>query len=159
MIFSSFSRLHCFLFTLGLIGLDQATKLYANEALSFNDPVPLLPHLNATLLYNKGAAFSFLAQAGGWQHYLFLGLAIVISAFLSFDIIKRKTQGILAVASACIIAGALGNAIDRLIYGHVIDFIDFYINSWHWPAFNFADSYIFIGAFLMFAVELCSFRS
>jgi signal peptidase II len=130
--------------------LDQATKLWANTVLNFNDPVALLPFLNFRLLYNTGAAWSILADAGGWQRWFLSGLTVVISSFLLFWLLSLKRQQYwIASALALIIGGAFGNLIDRLIYGYVIDFIDIHYQNWHWPAFNIADSAISIGAVML----------
>lgn len=105
---------------------------------------------NLTLLYNKGAAFSFLANAGGWQRWFFLILTTAVSIFIYFWLRKLKPhQRLQYTALALILGGAIGNLIDRAIYGYVIDFIDVYYGSYHWPAFNIADSAITIGAFLL----------
>jgi signal peptidase II len=125
---------------------DQCSKTLARNKLVYMQPVALCPHLNLTLMYNTGAAFSFLGNAGGWQLYLFLLLAITISLLLILWLLKLKNQISLSLALALIIGGALGNAYDRFIFGHVTDFIDFYIKHWHWPAFNIADSAICVGA-------------
>ncbi len=133
------------------ITLDQVSKLYFDDLLYYREVVPIIPHFfNVTLAYNPGAAFSFLADAGGWQKYFFFCLALGVSLYLGFFIFKRKFNVLMTVAASLIMSGALGNAIDRVIHGHVIDFLDFYINNSHWPAFNLADSFIFIGAVLMF---------
>lgn len=127
--------------------IDQITKLAAEQFLTWGQPVPLLPFLNLTLLYNTGAAFSFLSQAGGWQRWFFIVLAAVISLVLLGWLRKLEAgQRVTAAGLALILGGALGNLIDRLVYGHVVDFIDFYYGSWHWPAFNVADSAITVGA-------------
>lgn len=137
--------------------LDQVTKLWANTMLNFNDPVALLPFLNFRLLYNPGAAWSILADAGGWQRWFLSGLTVVISSFLLFWLFSLKRQQYwIASALALIIGGAFGNLIDRIIYGYVIDFIDIYYQNWHWPAFNIADSAISIGAVMLVIDALLS---
>ena len=136
--------------SLGVAAMDQLTK-YAVEA-NFQqwEILPLMPVLNLTLTYNEGAAFSFLADAGGWQRWFFVVLACVVIAVL-VGWLYRLQQGArwLALALALIIGGALGNLIDRIILGKVVDFIDFYIGNWHWPAFNVADSAISIGVVIL----------
>jgi len=133
-----------------IIILDQATKLWASHSLDFNQPVAVLPYLNLTLLYNTGAAFSLLAQAGGWQRWFLTVLALFVSAFIITWLSRlQPQQRWLAVALALILGGALGNVIDRIIYGYVIDFIDVYYQNWHWPAFNIADSAISVGAVML----------
>ena len=130
--------------------LDQLTKQLAEGMLVLHQPVAVLPFVNLTLVYNTGAAFSFLAGAGGWQRWFFLALTIVISIALVIWITRLKAgEGRLAIALALILGGAMGNLIDRTLYGHVIDFIDLYYGYWHWPAFNIADSAITVGAILL----------
>lgn len=130
--------------------LDQATKLIAETYLNFQVPVSVMPMFNFTLVYNQGAAFSFLSDAGGWQRWFFIGLSSVISIVLIVWLNKLKQhQKLLTVSIALILGGAIGNLIDRSIYGHVIDFIDVYYQQHHWPAFNIADSAISIGAVLL----------
>lgn len=133
-----------------VIVIDQVSKLWITWDMQLFDSVPLLPHLNITLLYNEGAAFSFLADAGGWQRWFFIVLGIGVSVYIIFWLRGMpKTQGrMLPLSLSLIMGGALGNVIDRVIYGHVIDFIDFYYGNWHWPAFNVADSAITVGAVL-----------
>ena len=122
----------------------------AEAALVLYQPVPVMPSFNFTLMYNRGAAFSFLAGAGGWQRWFFLALSIAIGIGLTVWLTRlRAGQTLLAVALALILGGAVGNVIDRAIYGYVIDFIDWYYGQWHWPAFNVADSAISVGAALL----------
>ena len=133
-----------------VIILDQITKILADNQLQYHVPVEVMPMFNLTLMYNKGAAFSFLASAGGWQRWFFLTLTSVVSIFLFIWIRKLKThQTFQYIALALILGGAIGNLIDRAVYGHVIDFLDVYYQQSHWPAFNIADSAIFIGAVLL----------
>ncbi|MEZ5581903.1 MAG: signal peptidase II [Candidatus Competibacteraceae bacterium] len=133
-----------------VIGLDQFSKWLAEQTLTFQQPLPVLPSFNLTLMYNRGAAFSFLADAGGWQRGFFVALSAVVSVILVIWLSRLKAgQGRLAVALALVLGGAMGNLIDRLLYGHVIDFIQVYYDRWYWPAFNIADSAITIGAFLL----------
>jgi signal peptidase II len=107
---------------------------------------------------NPGAAFSFLADAGGWQRWLFASFAIGVSALLFFMMRRAPHQRLFCFAAALIIGGAIGNLIDRLVFGEVIDFLDFFWNQWHWPAFNLADSAISLGAVLMILDELLRIR-
>lgn len=133
-----------------VIVLDQLTKLWASSALNYGDPVAILPSFNLTLFFNTGAAFSFLNQAGGWQRWLFTIIAITVSSVLLVWMRRlNRSQRWLAVALALVLGGALGNLIDRLYLGHVIDFVDVYYGKWHWPAFNVADSSIFIGVVML----------
>lgn len=138
-----------------VIVLDQLTKWLAETNLTLYRPVPVLPFFNLTLMYNTGAAFSFLANAGGWQRWFFLILSLIISIILVIWLSRLKAgEGRLAVALALILGGAVGNLIDRALYGYVIDFLDFYYGQWHWPAFNLADSAITIGAILLIVDSL-----
>ena len=134
-----------------LIALDQLSKFVAVARLEFQQPVAFVPGFwNWMLTHNTGAAFSFLADAGGWQHNLFIGLAILISVVLAVAL-RRTARGEwhTALPFALIIAGALGNVIDRFRLGYVVDFIQWYWRSFHWPVFNLADSCIVVGAGLM----------
>ncbi len=138
-----------------LIALDQATKLAADAYLAPYRPRPLLPFFNLTLMYNEGAAFSFLSEAGGWQRWFFIALSSVVSVVLLVWLLRLpREERWLALALTLVLAGALGNLIDRVAYGHVIDFLDFYVGRWHWPAFNVADSAISVGAVLLVAHSL-----
>lgn len=134
-----------------LIALDLWTKQLALAHLAPHQPVPIVDGLlNLTLVFNAGAAFSFLADAGGWQKWFFAVLALAISALLGFWLTRiRRDDWRQALPFALVIAGALGNLHDRLRYGHVVDFIDVYWRSYHWPAFNVADSCIVVGAVLL----------
>ncbi|MBM0492053.1 signal peptidase II [Aeromonas jandaei] len=128
--------------------LDQASKLAVVKLLPFGYPgVEITPFFNLVHVYNKGAAFSFLADQGGWQRWFFALLAFAICGLLIHWLRKQSvTQYWSGIAYSFIIGGALGNVFDRLVLGHVVDFLDFYWGSAHWPAFNLADSFIFIGA-------------
>ncbi len=133
-----------------VIVLDQATKCLAEMLLVMHQPVPLMPSFNLMLTYNTGAAFSFLADAGGWQRWFFLTLGLTVSIGLIVWLQRLKpTEKRLAVALALILGGAVGNLIDRAWLGQVIDFIQLYYQRWYWPAFNIADSAISIGAVLL----------
>ncbi len=139
-----------------VIALDQITKLMIAGTLELHQRITVIPgFFNLTLTYNEGAAFSFLSDAGGWQRWFFTALAIVVAAIL-VAWLKRLTPADKgsAIALALIIGGALGNLIDRLLYGHVIDFIQWYYKSYYWPSFNIADSAITVGATLLILVSL-----
>ena len=138
--------------------LDQASKWWAQTNLLPHVPRPLLPHLDLTLMFNRGAAFSFLGQADGWQRWFFTALAVVAVVVLTVWLARlRSGDRLTAAGIALIIGGAIGNAIDRVRLGHVVDFIDLWWDArWHWPAFNLADSAITVGAVLL---VLLSFRS
>ena len=136
--------------TLLVIILDQATKYWAEHILGWNGKVSILPIFDFTLVHNTGAAFGFLGSYGGWQHVFFVTLAVIISVALLVAITRLQAfERHLALAYALIIAGAIGNAMDRVIYQYVVDFIHFFYKSWHYPHFNIADIAIFIGAFLL----------
>ncbi|MBI3146670.1 MAG: lipoprotein signal peptidase [Pseudogulbenkiania sp.] len=139
-----------FVLALVVIVLDQASKVYFNSQYQFGEVREVIPgFFNFTLLYNPGAAFSFLAGAGGWQKHVFTLLAFAVSGWLGWNIVKGHFSWRMNLAAAFIMGGALGNVIDRLIHGHVIDFIQLYYRSWYYPAFNLADSFICVGAALM----------
>jgi signal peptidase II len=130
--------------------LDIATKQIAEAFLNYGDPVYLLPILDFTLLYNKGAAFSFLANEGGWQRWFFTVISLVVSVVLIVWLKKLpRTQLWLPIALALILGGALGNLFDRVMFGHVIDFISVHWDRAYFPAFNIADSAITVGAIMM----------
>ena len=142
-----------------VIALDQITKFLAETLLTFHQPVPVLPSFNLLLTYNTGAAFSFLADAGGWQRWFFLGLGLLVSIGLIVWLRRLKpTETRLATALALILGGAIGNLIDRAWLGQVIDFIQLYYQHWYWPAFNLADSAITVGAVLLVLDSLWSGR-
>jgi signal peptidase II len=130
--------------------LDQCTKLLADAMLSMHQSVVLLPFLALRKAYNYGAAFSFLGDASGWQRWFFIVLALVVMGIL-VAWLRRLPRGNTGarVALVLILGGAAGNVIDRFVYGYVIDFIDVFYGSWHWPTFNIADSAISVGAFLL----------
>lgn len=130
--------------------LDQASKITIANSMQLYESIPLLPLFNLTYVHNQGAAFSFLSEAGGWQRWFFAAMAAGISAILTVWLARLKThEQLLAAALALILGGAIGNLIDRLAYGYVIDFLDVYYQTWHWPAFNIADSAITLGVMLM----------
>ncbi|HSH85026.1 MAG TPA: signal peptidase II [Guyparkeria sp.] len=134
---------------------DQLSKWAALVGLDYARPLELLPMFNLTLLYNTGAAFSFLADHDGWQRWFFVILAMVIVsgllAWLAFVAIEDRR---IKVGIAALLGGAVGNVIDRVAYGHVVDFLDFHWAGWHWPAFNVADAAITIGVILIIWAEL-----
>lgn len=133
-----------------VIVLDQASKLYFEQHFQYLEVRPVIEgFFNWTLVYNPGAAFSFLADAGGWQRHFFTLLAVGVSLWLGWGILRGRQSLQMNAASALIIGGAIGNVIDRMVYGHVIDFIQLYWQNFYWPAFNIADSAICIGAVLM----------
>lgn len=130
--------------------LDQVSKQWVMASMELYQSIPIMPFFNLTYVHNPGAAFSFLADAGGWQRYFFTILAIVVSIVLVVWLAKTpKTDKRISVAFCLILGGAIGNVVDRMLFGYVIDFLDFYYQSYHWPAFNIADSAIFVGAGLL----------
>ena len=138
--------------TILVIVFDQASKWLMMSRLSLYETVAVMPYFNLTMAHNEGAAFSFLAQAGGWQRWFFIGLALIISTLLLVWLAKLKpTEKLEAISLSLILGGAIGNVIDRISYGYVVDFIDLYIGQNHWPVFNIADSAICIGAILLIA--------
>jgi signal peptidase II len=129
---------------------DQCTKLLADAMLTLYQPVAVMPYVAMRKAYNSGAAFSFLADGSGWQRWFFIVLAVIVISVLLVWLRRLPTGDVRArLALALIIGGAAGNVIDRLMYGYVIDFIDVYYESWHWPAFNIADAAISVGALLL----------
>jgi signal peptidase II len=142
-----------------VIGVDQLTKYIAQTQLQFQVPVEVMPSFNWFLAYNTGAAFSFLSDAGGWQRWFFVGLA-VFAAMIILAWLKRLPYGRNreAIALVLILGGALGNVIDRLLYGRVTDFIQWYYADYYWPSFNIADSAIFTGACLLILDAFISMR-
>ena len=141
-----------------LIVLDQLTKLYFDGSLRYGQRIAILPFFDFTLLYNPGAAFSFLAQADGWQRWFFTVLGLFASAFILVMMQKSRSNKRLMLALTLILGGALGNVIDRIAYGHVVDFLLFYWKDWYYPAFNFADTCITLGAILLILDELLRLR-
>jgi signal peptidase II len=134
---------------------DQLTKKIAEAELVLHQPLAIFPGFNFTLMYNKGAAFSFLSNAGGWQRILFVTLSVSISLFLFIWLkqlskdLKQKHNHLLQIAIAFILGGAIGNLIDRALTGDVVDFIQVYYSTYYFPAFNIADSAITLGAGLL----------
>lgn len=130
--------------------LDLASKQLALSMLEYARPVALLPVFDLTLLFNKGAAFSFLADQPGWQRWFLSSIAIVVGGYLLYWLSRTpKTERMLSIALAVILGGAVGNLIDRLSRGHVVDFISLHWQQYYYPAFNIADTAIFVGAALL----------
>ncbi len=137
-----------------LIVLDQSSKLGFDSQLKYGERIHLLPFFDFTLLYNPGAAFSFLANETGWQRWFFTLLAIAASVFIIWMMRKNIMHHRMMLALALILGGAIGNVIDRIAYGHVVDFLLFYWRDWYYPAFNIADICITLGAMLLILDEL-----
>ena len=129
-----------------IIIADQFTKTLILGYYKLGDSTPVTGFFNIVRVHNTGAAFSFLANAGGWQRWFFTGIGAVATIFIVWMLRSHHAQKLFAFALACILGGAIGNVADRLMHGYVVDFLDFYVKGWHWPAFNIADSAIFIGA-------------
>lgn len=129
-----------------ILFLDQTTKFFASTFLLYAQPVNVLPFFSFTLLHNTGAAFSFLADAGGWQRWLFLALAVLVTGYCLRALWIEKLGFWVATGYVLLIPGALGNAIDRVVFGYVVDFLHFHWGSWSFPAFNIADTSITLAA-------------
>ncbi len=133
-----------------LLALDLWTKHLASQNLELFRPVVVTPWLNLTLAHNEGAAFSLLADAGGWQRWFFTAVAVIVSGVLLVWLKRLPNSArLLPVAIVMVLAGALGNMIDRIRQGYVVDFIDIHYQGWHWPAFNIADMVIVTGVILL----------
>jgi len=137
-----------------IVLLDQITKITMTRLFSFGESRPVTSFFNLVLAHNKGAAFSFLAAESGWQRYLFTGIALAAVIFIIYLLKRHAGQRLFCWALALVLAGAIGNVIDRAVHGYVIDFLDFYVGRWHWPAFNVADMAICTGAALFVFDEL-----
>ncbi|HCY12729.1 MAG TPA: signal peptidase II [Gammaproteobacteria bacterium] len=134
-----------------IVVVDYLTKLWAVSALDGWGSQAVLPGVNLVLVRNSGAAFGFLANAGGWQTFVFIGIGIVICLALIGWLVTKRREVALDIGLALILGGAAGNIIDRFRQGSVIDFIDLHLGHWHWPAFNVADIAISAGAVLLVA--------
>jgi len=132
-----------------LVAADQLAKLAAVQFLALNQAVTVTPFFNLVLVYNSGAAFSILSDAAGWQRLLFIAIAVIASVWIVYLLRQYPHQRLFAFALSLVLAGAVGNVIDRILVGAVIDFLDFHAFGYHWPAFNVADSAITCGAFLL----------
>ncbi len=130
--------------------VDQLTKIWVLQRFELGESIQLLPVFNFTYARNYGAAFSFLGDAGGWQRWLFTLIAVVVSIVLSVSLSRlQRAEWKLSLALVLIVAGAIGNLIDRSLYGYVVDFLHVYYQEWHYPVFNIADCAITIGAALL----------
>jgi len=128
---------------------DRLTKLWMLDAFAPGERLPVTGFFNLVLVFNKGAAFSFLAGASGWQTPVFAAISGVAAVVITVLILRNPGKRMLCAALGLILGGALGNLWDRLLWGHVVDFLDFHAAGWHWPAFNVADSAISVGAALL----------
>ncbi|MDH3841092.1 MAG: signal peptidase II [Chromatiales bacterium] len=143
-----------------VIVADQASKWWIRTRFDLYDRIEIVPWLDITRLHNTGAAFSFLSDAGGWQRWMFIGLALAVTLFIMIWLrrLPRTGQTLLAIALSLIVGGALGNVIDRAMLGHVVDFISVHRGTWYFPAFNVADSAISVGAALLILEALLDGR-
>jgi len=136
--------------TVIILLLDRTTKYFAQKYLLAYYALPILPSFNLTLSFNKGAAFSFLNSAAGWQVWFFGCIAAIVSVGLIIALSRISSRNrLLCIALSLIVGGALGNLWDRITYGYVIDFIQLYLSDYYWPTFNIADSAICLGAMLL----------
>ena len=134
-----------------IVVLDQLTKYVVAQSFTVGEAVAVTPFFNLVFVYNPGAAFSFLSDQSGWQRWLFVGIALAASAWIVYLLRQYPRERLFALALALVLAGAVGNVIDRILYGAVIDFLDFHAYGRHWPAFNVADSAISVGAVVLIA--------
>lgn len=132
-----------------IIVADHVTKFWVSSTLDYQEAVPVLPFFSLVLVHNTGAAFSFLADAGGWQRWFFIAVGVIATVVIVRLLHRHAHETRLAFALALVLGGALGNVIDRVIFGYVVDFLYFHYQSFHWPAFNVADSAITVGAVLL----------
>lgn len=138
--------------------IDQLTKVLILGSFEHGQSQPLTAFFNLVRVHNSGAAFSFLAGASGWQRWFFTAIAAGATVLILYLLRSHPTQKLFCFALACILGGAVGNAVDRLLHGHVIDFLDFHWAGWHFPAFNVADSTITVGAVCLILDELLRVR-
>lgn len=137
-----------------VIGLDQWSKIAILQHFQLYERLPVTSFFDLVLVYNPGAAFSFLAEHGGWQRWFFTALAVVISSWLLVMIWRTRQEWLQPWAFAMVVGGALGNVIDRFAYGAVVDFLAFHVDRHYWPAFNLADAAICLGVGLMLLAQL-----
>ena len=141
-----------------ILVLDQLTKVAILLYYQLGESTYLTEWLNLVRVHNRGAAFSFLAGAGGWQRWFFVTIGAAATVFMIYLLRAHAGQKLFCLALACIMGGAVGNVLDRLIHGYVVDMVDFHIGRWHFPAFNLADSAITLGVILLLLDELLRVR-
>ncbi len=141
-----------------LLLADQFAKVLILGYYHLGESTYVTSFFNIVRVHNSGAAFSFLASGSGWQRWFFVGIAVAAVVFILFMLRSHAGQRLFSFALACILGGAVGNVIDRLLHGYVIDFLDFHLRGWHFPAFNVADSAITIGAACLILDELLRVR-
>ena len=132
-----------------VVALDQLTKHVVQQTVPFGSPIRVTPFFDLVLVYNPGAAFSFLSTAPGWQRELFIGIAAVAAVLIVFLLRRNVADRLFCFALGLILGGALGNLVDRILLGAVVDFLHFHVAQYYWPAFNLADSAITCGAGLL----------
>ena len=137
-----------------VILFDQVTKMIVTSAFRLGESLTLTPFFDLVFVFNRGAAFSFLAQADGWQRWFFVALALAISAWIVVMLKHHAAEKLMPAALSLVLGGALGNVIDRLNHGAVVDFLSFHIADYYWPAFNVADSSISVGVILILWQQL-----
>ncbi len=138
--------------------IDQFTKVLIVGFYQLGDSTTVTSFFNVVRVHNSGAAFSFLAGSSGWQRWFFTVIGVLAAYVILWLLKSHSGQKLFALALACILGGAIGNVIDRLLYGYVVDFLDFHWHHWHFPAFNVADSAITIGAACLILDELLRVR-
>lgn len=141
-----------------LLLADQFTKVLILGYYQLGDSTRITDFFNIVRVHNAGAAFSFLSDASGWQRWFFTGIGLLAAAVILWMLKSHSGQKLFSFALACILSGAIGNVIDRVLYGYVVDFLDFHWAGWHFPAFNIADSAISIGAACLILDELLRVR-
>jgi signal peptidase II len=134
-----------------LVVLDQLAKYWVSASFDYGAAREVTGFFNLVLTHNKGAAFSFLASASGWQRGFFIAIALIATVVISVLLLRHPGDKLFCLSLALILGGAIGNVIDRIALGYVVDFLDFHLSGWHWPAFNLADSAITVGAVLLVA--------
>ena len=137
-----------------VVALDLFTKHLVQQAFEYGEHLTINRFFDLVRYHNEGAAFSFLANAGGWQKWFFTGISIVAVVVITYLILKNLHNKLFCLGLALVLGGAIGNLIDRFVHGAVVDFIDIYYQQFHWPAFNVADSAITLGTFLLIVDEL-----
>ncbi|MCX7174326.1 MAG: signal peptidase II [Proteobacteria bacterium] len=139
-----------------VIALDQATKAVLASAFRLGESLTLTPFFDLVFVFNRGAAFNFLSDAAGWQRWFFIGLALIISAWIIAMLKRHAAEKLFSAAMSLILGGAMGNVVDRVNHGAVVDFLSFHVAGYYWPAFNVADSAITVGVALMLWEQLTS---
>ena len=143
------AALRWFALAAAVVALDQWTKHVVQQSLHYGDSVPVTFFLDLVLVFNPGAAFSFLSDGSGWQRWFFVAVALVVAPVVSVLLLRHRDRRLFSAALGLILGGALGNVIDRFVLGAVVDFLHFHAGKYYWPAFNVADSAITVGAALL----------